>query len=135
MSLLDTLRAGIATANTLTKDLQGSVQHYAWTGQDGFGADQFASPVTRRALVDLSRKLRATSEGRLQMTVAIVTFLDVIAPNGASGRVEPVDDRDRIVLPDGTTGPIIRGGGFMDATTGRPLFNEIMIGALPGGGA
>jgi hypothetical protein len=132
MSLLDTVRAGIATAASLTRPLQGTVQHYAWVNQDAYGAITYDPPVTgagteRKALVDLSRKLRKTEAGELVMTVATVTFLDVIAPNGASGRTEPIDVRDKIVLPDGTTGPIARGGGFMDAITGRPLLNEILI--------
>ncbi len=130
MSLLDTVRAGIATAATLTRPLQGNVTHTPWTGQDWDGAQTYGTPVLRKALVDLTHKLRKTDEGKLVMTVAVVTFLDVIPDNGASGRTEPIDVRDKIVLPDGTTGPLVRGGGFMDAVTGRPLLNEIMIGEL-----
>jgi hypothetical protein len=130
VSLLDTIRAGIQTANTVTKPLQGTVQHAAWIGQDGFGADTWAAPVSRAALVDLTRKLRATQNGRLVMTVASITFLDVLSANGASGRTEPIDDRDKITLPDGTTGPIVSVGGFMDALTGRPLLNEVLLGEL-----
>lgn len=135
MSLLDTVRAGIATAANITRPLQGDVQHYAWVSQDAYGAPTYDPPASgagtsRKALVDLGRKLRKTEEGKLVMTVASLTFLDVITPNGASGRDEPIDTRDKIVLPDGTTGPLIKGGGFMDAITGRPLLNEILIGEL-----
>lgn len=139
MSLLDTLRAGIALANTITAPFQGTVQHYAWTGQDGEGADTFSPVLTlpgtsRKAIIDLTRKPRATTEGKMLMTIAAITFLDVIAPNGASGRSEPIDSRDRIVLPDGSTGPIVSVGGFMDALTGRPVLNEVLLGEMPGGG-
>jgi hypothetical protein len=140
MSLLDIINAGIATANKITKPLQGTVQHYAWTGQDGMGADTFSPVLTspgtpRQALVDMTRKPRATKDGKLLMTIASLTFLDVIPDNGASGRSEPIDTRDRIILPDGSTGPIVSAGGFMDARTGRPVLNEVLLGEMPGGGA
>jgi len=47
----------------------------------------------------------------------------VAATNGAG-----IDDHDVIVLPDGTTGPILDMSGFIDAGTGHPIATEVFLG-------
>lgn len=129
MSLLNVVRSAIKSVDTVTKPLQATVQHSQWTGQDGYGHNSFAAPVSRRAVVDLTRKVRVRMEdGVLLMTIAEITFLDPIPDNGASGRKEPVDNRDKIVLPDGSTGPIVSTGGPLDAGTNRPFLNTVLLG-------
>ena len=39
-----------------------------------------------------------------------------------------VSERDKVVLPDGTTGPILDMGGFVSRATGRPIFVEVWLG-------
>ena len=125
------LRAGIAIADTLTKGVQVDVTLEAWTGQSGFGVESFASPVTIKCVLDLTRKQIKTDSGREITIVATLTKVGDVAPNGTAGRREPIDPRDRITLPDGTTGPIIDvPGAVVDPGTGRGFINAIMIGAL-----
>lgn len=129
MGLADIIRSGIAIADTVTKGAQVDVTHYPWESQTGFGVITFGAAVTRKAIVDMTRKQRMTATGTLVNTVATVTFLETVAPNGAAGRREPIDPRDKIVLPDGTTGPIFDApDSVVDPLTDRPYFNTILIG-------
>jgi hypothetical protein len=85
--------------------------HKAWIGEDGDGEDEFAAPVSRRALVDLTKRLRVTKGGRTVMTFATLTFLDPVpdtTPNAGKVRAQPIDPRDTLTLPDGGTAPIRR---------------------------
>jgi hypothetical protein len=107
--------------------------HKAWIGEDGDGEDEFAAPVSRRALVDLSQRLRVTKGGRTVMTFATLTFLDPVpdtTPNAGKVRVQPIDPRDTLTLPDGGTAPIVSGGGFVDSLTGQPFVNEVVLGTV-----
>lgn len=129
------LNTGIAIADNITKSLgfQPTVYHRAWTGQNGFGTETYtAAPGTaRRAVVDLTRKQVTTTTGKLVTVVATVIFLENVPANGAPGRREPIDPRDIITLPDGTTGPILDApSAVVDGATGVPFFNQVMIGEL-----
>ena len=53
------------------------------------------------------------------MSQAEVTFLD-------PGVV--VNELDIIILPDGTSGPIINSAGFVDAQTGHPILTQVYLG-------
>lgn len=132
MSLADTIRNGVATANTLTKDLQALVTHKPWIGQDGVGAEQYGTPVVHNALVDRTRKPLYTNSGKLVMTLATITILEPIVatvPNVGQIRVNPVDPRDLFILDDGTTGPIVKVNGFEDAGAApAPYLNEVTLG-------
>lgn len=130
MGFADLIRSGVALANTLTGDLQASVTHHAWIAQTGFGEDTFADPVTRPALVDRTVTERYTQSGRLVQTLATLTFLEPIPANGAAGRTEPVDPRDRFVLDDGTTAPVVEVKAFEDAGTQTPFVNVITLGRI-----
>lgn len=127
------LNIGINIADSVTKSLgfQAVVTHQAWIAQTISGAPTFANAVSRHAIIDLTRKQRPTSSGKLVNTVAVVTFLEAVTANGAAGRFEPIDPRDIIVLPDGTTGPILHApDSVIDPATGKPFFNTIFIGEI-----
>lgn len=127
------LSAGIAIADNITKSLglQPFFTHYAWIAQDAKGKVTYANPVTRQGVIDLTRKQRPTSSGRLVNVVATITVIETIAANGAAGRREPVDPRDKIVLPDGTTGPILEGPDApVDPDTNAPFLNTIYLGEV-----
>jgi hypothetical protein len=123
MALADTVRAGVALANSLTGSLQVTVQHEAWTHSDKQGAPKFDAPIAQPALVEYKHQLYRMPGGQEVTQRARVTFVGPIAGNGAEGRREPIDPRDRITLPDGTTGPILDVQGLADpATAGAYLY-------------
>jgi hypothetical protein len=129
MSLLDVLRSGVKIADRITKPLQPAVTYYRLLTppKDNYGADNFASPVSLRAIIDWKSRQVRTSSGELTVTRAVVTLLDVDAVSAATGGAG-IGDFDKFVLPDGTTGPILDLGGFIDAGTGHSLATEVMIG-------
>lgn len=108
------------------------VAHHAWVGDDGAGGDEFAAPVTRRALVDLTKRERNTGNGVTVMTFATLTWLDPIAAttaNAGKDRQNPIDPRDKFILPDGGTAPIVQTGGFADSLTAQPFVNDTILGS------
>lgn len=128
MDVAALIRNGVATANSLLATAQGTCTLAAWTGQDGKGKATYATAVPFQAVVDYTRRQRWL-DGRQVNVVATLTVLAPIAANGATGRREPVDTRDRIVLPDGTTGPILTTpNAVLDPAQGRPFIHEILIG-------
>lgn len=129
MGLADVVRGAVATANTVTRDLQASVTHFAWTSQSDTGAPVYASGVSRKAIVEMKQRLMRTAGGQEIVARAKVTFLELPAANGAANRREPIDPRDKILLPDGTTGPILDVAGLVDAesTAGRSFFAEVWL--------
>lgn len=129
MAFDDIIRTGVALADSLTGSLQGTCVHEAWTGQDISGAKTYAAPVNRQALVERKQRRMISSTGQEILSVAKIDFLRPIAPNGAAGRVEPVDSRDRITLPDGTTGPIVNVEALLDPDTDRGYFTTVYLGA------
>ena len=128
------LRQGVKTANKLTESLQPQVTLRQWIGQDLFGKVSLASAKTFKAIVVQEPKLHKTSMGQYVQVQAYVAFLQPIPPNNVAGRVNPIDPRDQITLPDGTTGPIVDVKGFVDAGTNKPMFSEVWIGSGNSGG-
>lgn len=133
MGLDDVVRAGVALADSITQDLQGTIGYRAWVGQDGLGEPIYVPPigsaaVSVKAIVDKKQQMIRTSDGREVMSKTYVALLRPMTANGTPGRTEPIDERDMIVLPDGTTGPILNIGGFIDGGSGFPYFHEIFLG-------
>lgn len=133
MSLLTILRSGIKQARSITLDLQPVIQHKAWIGQNVYGEPVYAPAISRNAIVNVENHLHHTSSGEVVDTAAYVAILEPIKPNGTPGRQEPIDGRDLIILPDGTTGPIVSIEGFFDAETKRPMFSEVWLGKAGAG--
>lgn len=127
MSLDSIIRNGVKTINKTTKSLQPVVQISAWIGSTYKGADSYASPIEVQALVIQKQELRRTASGEMVMTKAYVAFIQPVPPNGAVGRVEPIDPRDKIVLPDGTTGRIVNTDGLIDPAISRPYLSEVWL--------
>jgi hypothetical protein len=78
-------------------------------------------------LVDWKQRMVRTAAGQLTVTRATVTFLDVSTLLEVT-EYKGLSDEDKITLPDGTTGPILDMGGFVDPGTGIPYATEAMIG-------
>lgn len=127
MSLLSILRSGVKQVNTITKSLQADISYRRCLSIDYRGKKTLDSPVILKALVDWSEASVRSSTGELTVSRAQVTFLDITAlTNATAGK--GIDDNDEIVLPDGTTGPILDLRGFIDAGTTNPLATLVLLG-------
>lgn len=117
----EVLVAGINIADALLAGVQGTVQYEAYTSGDGDGDEDYASPVGVQCVIDQTRRQVSTASGRLLTTVATLTF-----PRGGLN----INPKDRITLPDGTTGPLIleSPGAVFDPVTGRGFITEVKIG-------
>lgn len=117
MSLISQL---VALGNSLTVSLGAAadVTYTPASATDGAGKEiSPAQSVTRKAIVDKKQKLVKTPSGELVMSQAYVAFLDPA----------PINQFDTIVLPDGTTGPIISVQAFIDGSNG-PILSEVYLG-------
>jgi hypothetical protein len=132
VSLLDVLRTGVAIADSVTKPVQATVRFRRYVSGDEYGTKVYspnppAVGLPLKAVVDWKQKQVRTPDGVLSVSRASVTFLDIKALVIATAG-EGVDDNDQIVLPDGTTGPILDMSGFIDAGTGQPIATEVFLG-------
>jgi hypothetical protein len=128
MALDSLVRGAVAIASSATASLQVTVAHSAWIANDEYGAPQYATPVNRQAIVEYRQRLRHLRDGQEVMQRAVAFLLEPVEPNGASGRREPIDPRDKIVLPDGTTGPLYDVAGLADPQTNASYYHEVVIG-------
>lgn len=129
MSLRSIVRNAVSIADRVTAPLQATIQHSAWTGQDEFGDVTYTDPISRDCIVEYKiRDKLQSSSGRVIQSQALVTIIRPIDPNGAAGRVEPIDPRDLIVLPNGHSGPIIDIEGVVDPMTNSPYMYQVWIG-------
>jgi hypothetical protein len=138
VSLADDVRSAVAAAYEATKDLHAGVTLRQWESDASTGLPAFSDPVTAFAdgtplvaIVERKHRLLRTLEGKVISCETKLTLLKPIAPNGAAGRSEPIDPRDRFTMQDGTTGPIVRIDGMQDAgyTDGRAFLYEVYMGA------
>jgi hypothetical protein len=127
MSLISTIRSAVAVADKVTRPLQSTVAYQRKTGQDVTGAPTYAAAVNLNALIDWKARQVRTVAGILTVSRAVVTFLDAGALSTATGGAG-IDDNDKLTLPDGTTGPILDLGGFIDPGTGVPVATEVFLG-------
>lgn len=107
----------------------------AWIGQSGSGKPEYATPRTIRGLVDFAGRgaMRYTSAGVLIMQLCVIQFVDIIGdttPNTGQDRSQPVDGRDILTLPDGSTAPVADTGGFGDSGTGQPFALSVTLGTV-----
>jgi hypothetical protein len=116
------IRSGVALADKLTADLQPIVQYSSYTGQSGKGGSTYATAVPIHAIIEYGGFLRQTTDGKFIQTIAHITFLQSIS----------INTKDRIVLPNGTTGPIADTKGVIDPTTNTGYVTEVWLGAPSG---
>lgn len=137
LNLPSIISNAVKIASTATRSLQetpegiGIVTHHAWVGQDSWGKPYYATPpINRRALWEPGHTSKFdTNTGAVVQVKGRLTFLDPIEPNGYEERIEPIDNRDLIVLPDGTSGPIFKPEGLYNPASGAPFLIELWIGA------
>ena len=114
MGLRDIIASAVATADGVTKDLHATVTHTPWLGYD----DAMGASVSRKALVEYKQSRVRTPSGQEVMSRAYVAFIYPVT----------VTYQDIIILPDGTTGPIVAINGFADRKTGGPYLVEVYLG-------
>ena len=127
MSLLDILRSGVAIIDSSTKALQSTILYEQYGGTDAYGTDIWVPAVAMLAIVDWRESQTKTQAGEMVLSHTTLTFVDVNAMVAATGG-KGISTQDRITLPDGTTGPITRLAGFIDAGTTEPVATEVHIG-------
>ena len=133
MAIVDRIRNGVAKINTKTASLQATVQHVAFLSEDGKGKKAYAAPVPIQALVQPKVKQYHTHSGKLVQTLAILTILEPVTPNGAAGRTEPIDPRDIFILDNGVSSPQIESDSALeDAGLGNmtPFLNIVTLGKV-----
>ena len=132
----DLVRSGYALAKTFTASLQVTVTLRAWLGQTALGDASYGPARSFKVLVEYKQRMvvnRAT--GNATLARALVTFLEPVAPvGGVEERNEPIDTRDQLTLPDGSTGPIIDVQGLADPDTNETYAPEVWVGSVGSGG-
>lgn len=129
MGLADVIRSGVAVINSVTSDLQVTVQHYAWLSNNDDGESVYDTVVNLSAIVEYGKEQSMDVNGRQSLVKGTaITVVGPITDNGGANRREPVDPRDRLVLPDGTSGPILSMKGVADPSTGDQYVYEIFLG-------
>lgn len=126
MADLDKLvRKVVGVAHKTTKSLQEDVTHVTWTGQDGFGDPLPPVNVTRLMLVEQKLEKHHMADGRtIEISAKLASLLPIL-PNGAAGRIEPVDPRDEFILADGSRGKAVAVEGLRKGT---PYVSTIYLG-------
>lgn len=126
---LDTLVTKLVrVADKATKSLQITVSHYPWTGSGIYSEPTYGTVVSRKAVMEFQQRLRKLSDGQEIVQKASLLFVGPIAPNGAADRREPFDPRDKIVLPNGYTGPILDVSGPENPAISAPFTFEVLLG-------
>lgn len=128
--LSDVIADALELADELLEDEQilEPITVARWTGQDVEGDPTYAADITPPAIVELKQQLRKDANGVEVMSKTKLTIIRPIPDEGTAGRREPIDPRDKVTLPDGTTGPIIDIGGLVSGGTGKPYMLEVWLG-------
>lgn len=133
MSLADIVRSAVSIAHSVTDtgELQESITLERWSGQDDAAKPTYATGLSITALVDRKARAVRMGDGVEKVTSSVVTILKPFAALSpvVTGRREPVDERDKVTLADGSVFPILRiDGGLRDPDTGRPFLVQIFLG-------
>lgn len=116
MSLLGSM-VGLANSLTQNLGLQADVTYYPYVASDGAGKRSYGPAQARKALYTRKMKLVRSLSGEMVMSTAQVVFLDPTT----------INELDKIVLPDGSTQPILTTDAFVDGSN-SPILTEIFLG-------
>lgn len=122
------LHSSVELLKNLLPGVQPTVTYYPIISQTGEGKKTYGSPLTLRCLVNRTYRV-FTINGQVITVAATLQFLEDVPINGAAGRREPIDPRDKIILPDGFTGPIIDAPGETLDENGKGFTQLVMLGA------
>lgn len=113
----------------LLKSLSEEVLIYPWLGDDGFSGTHQKTPNRYLGLVEYGHQnVHKAEAGELKIKARILILQTIIVPEGIGGRVGEVDERDIVVLKDGTTGPIITVPGLKNPAVNVRYFADIVLG-------
>lgn len=121
--------SGVALADKLTASLQSDVSYEAWIGINADGSYQYAAAVPVASIVERNQQTVVSYEGNEVLSTHTVNILRPIGPNGAAGRNEPVDPRDRFTLADGTTSRTLAVGTLVNPDTDAGYYHIVNLGA------
>lgn len=129
MSLLNALRAGVKVANSVTKKgkLQSTLMYSQMTSSSVSGKKIYAAAVPLLAIIEKKQRNVKSLQGEVTVSSTTVLFLDVAALIAATGGLG-IQQYDKLVMPDRTTGRIMNFGGFMDSGTTLPVATEVYLG-------
>jgi hypothetical protein len=121
MGLGSIVRSAVAIAHNLTKGVDGlqvDVTVEAYSGIDGFAKPTYESAQTISAVMEKQSRLVRTAGGQEVMSKHRLTFV----------RPVEIGPKDRITLPDGSTGPILDVDGVVDSDTDFPYATGVLLG-------
>ena len=118
MGLADTVRSGIATANAATADLQVSVEHSHTITRSSSGRITFAGTDNLQAIVEPITMAFRDNDGIERVSKARITILSDVA----------IDLNDKLVLPSGQTGPLLRVSGGLSDPGGGKFLTQVWMG-------
>ena len=121
MSTASIIRRAVKTARRSVRGVEVEVTHEHGITRTAYGARAFAHTDTVKAIVEPVTQAFRDTDGSSRVSKATVTFL---------GSVK-VGSSDRITLPSGQTGPILRiSEGLADPSNadGGGYFTEVILG-------
>lgn len=132
------LETGIKIADGLIPGLKGDCILKQFIGSDANGdlihtdgVDGRPNPIPFKAIVDYTNKVTIRNAQMISIS-ATLTILETIPFNNTltdPPRKNPIDPRDEIILPDGSTGPIISAPGSVhNPRTGTGFIQVVEIG-------
>lgn len=129
VNLSKIVSGAVKTASKLTTSLQATVIWKAWTGNDQWGRKIYTTHSIRALVEQEVRTELDQATGQAIQTRAKITILEPLPLVTAAGRINPIDNRDILILPDGTTGPAYMPGGFVNPETSKPFLMEVWMGS------
>lgn len=132
MSLATAIRDAVGLAAQEVDEVLEEVQWFPWVEDDANdnGRPVYAdAPILLRGAVEREPGVINLSSGEVIEYSHHIAFMGPVAAQGATGRKEPIDPRDKFVLADGTTSPTARvKPALFDSTTLAGFAFEVWLG-------
>jgi hypothetical protein len=109
-------------------NMQDTITIHPWIGINEYGGPLYGHSVSMLAIIEEKERVKRLDTGQEVRQKALITIPRTIAPHGAAQRREPIDPRDKIILPSGYTGPILEVMGVVDPETHVPYSFDVALG-------
>ena len=126
----DLVANGVALADRLTGTLQVNVSYEPWIGQNAFGDYEYGPAQFLPAIVERQSKMVIDLQGQEIRAEHVINILRPVSANGANGRDEPIDARDKFTLQDGSTGIIASVETLLNPVTNAGYYHIVSIGKV-----
>ncbi len=122
-------KRGFGTVGRLTSHFgsASTITHEAWTGSDGYGQPSYAAGTSLSAIFVEKAEMVVNGRGEEVRASGYLQILQPVTANGATGRDEPIDPRDRITLADSEIATIVATGGINDPATNYPYAPKVWL--------